>query len=117
MRSRLTPLAKLFYNPLQAMADLAAHTPYFAGTALALISTFLYYSVLSGILQKMLSSFGDEQNAPGLFAPFILFAYRVILGTVSSAPPVFFIIVVFVPACVLAASVIERRASFSVMLR
>jgi tetratricopeptide (TPR) repeat protein len=117
MRSRLTPLAKLFYNPLQAMADLAAHTPYFAGTALALISTFLYYSVLNGILQKMLSSFGDEPNAPGLFTPFILFAYRVILGTVSSAPPVFFIIVVFVPACVLAASVIERRASFSVMLR
>jgi tetratricopeptide (TPR) repeat protein len=117
MRSRLTPLAKLFYNPLQAMADLAAHTPYFAGTALALISTFLYYSVLSGILQRMLSSFGEEQSAPGLFAPFILFAYRVILGTVSSAPPVFFVIVVFVPACVLAASLIERRASFSVMLR
>jgi tetratricopeptide (TPR) repeat protein len=117
MRSRLTPLAKLFYNPLQAMADLAAHTPYFAGTALALISTFLYYSVLSGMLQRMLSSLGNEQDAPGLFAPFILFGYRIILGTVSSAPPVFFVVVVFVPACVLAASVIERRASFSVMLR
>lgn len=117
MRSRLTPLVKLFYNPLQAMADLAARTPYFAGTALALVSTFLYYSVLSGRLQRMISLFGNEQNAPGLFAPFILFAYRIIRGTIASAPPVVFIIVVFVPACVLAASVIERRASFSVMLR
>ncbi|MFY9610426.1 MAG: tetratricopeptide repeat protein [Blastocatellia bacterium] len=117
MRSRLTPLGKLFYNPLQAMADLAARTPYFAGTALALVSTFLYYSVLSGRLQRILSLFGNEQNAPGLFAPFILFAYRIFLGTIASAPPVFFIIVVFVPACVLAASVIERRASFRVLLR
>jgi len=113
MRSRLTPLAKLFYNPLQAMADLAANAPYFAGTALALVSTFLYYSVLTGRLQRMFWSFGNEPDAPGLFSPFV----RIVLGVIASAPPVFFIIVVFVPACVLAASVIERRASFSVMLR
>jgi tetratricopeptide (TPR) repeat protein len=117
MRSRLTPLAKLFYNPLQAMADLAASVPYFAGTALALVSTFLYYSVLTGRLQRMFWSFGNDPDAPGLFGPFIRFASQVVLGTLASAPPVFFIIVVFVPACVLAASVIERRASFSVMLR
>lgn len=116
MRSRLTPLAKLFYNPLQAMADLAASAPYFAGTALALFSTFLYNSVLTGRLQKMVWSFGND-NAPGLFGPFILLSYRVIREIIASAPPVFFIIVVFVPACVLAASVVERRASFSVMLR
>lgn len=117
MRSRLTPLVKLFYNPLQAMADLSARTPYFAGTALALVSTFLYYAVLNGSLQRMFSVFGDGRNAPGLFAPFILFAYWMIRGTIASAPPVFFIVVVFVPACVLAARLIERRASFSVMLR
>jgi tetratricopeptide (TPR) repeat protein len=117
MRSRLTPLIKLFYNPLQAMADLAARTPYFAGTALALVSTFLYYAVLNGSLQRMLSAFGDQRGAPGLFAPLILFAYWMIRGTIASAPPVFFIMVVFVPACVLAARLIERRASFSVMLR
>jgi tetratricopeptide (TPR) repeat protein len=117
MRSRLSPLPKLFYNPLQAMADLAARAPYFAGTALALVSTFLYHSVLTGRLQKMVWSFGNEQDAPGLFAPFILLAYRVILGMLASAPPVFFIIVVFVPACVLAASLIERRGSFSMILR
>ncbi|MEK6304652.1 MAG: tetratricopeptide repeat protein [Acidobacteriota bacterium] len=116
MRSSLTPLPKLFYNPLQAMADLAARTPYFTGTALALVSTFLYYSVLSGMLQKTIGSFGDD-DAPGLFAPFILFAFQIIRGTIASAPPVFFVIVVFVPACVLAASIIERRASFSVLLR
>jgi tetratricopeptide (TPR) repeat protein len=117
MGSRLTPLVKLFYNPLQAMADLAARTPYFAGTALALISTFLYYSVLSGSLQRMIFLFANERNAPGMFAPVILFAYRIILGTIASAQPVFFIIVVFVPACVLAASIVGRRASFSIMLR
>ena len=116
MRSRLTPLPKLFYNPLQAMADLAALAPYLTGTALALFSTFLYYSVLSGMLQKIVWSLAND-NAPGLFAPFILFAFHIIRGIIASAPPVFFVIVVFVPACVLAASLIERRASFSVLLR
>lgn len=117
MRSRLTPLAKLFYNPLQAMADLAAGAPYFAGTVLALASTFLYYSVLTGQLQRMIWMFGNDNEAPGLLAPYVLFAYRVVIGMIASAPPVFFVIVVFVPACVLAASLIERRASFGVMLR
>lgn len=109
MRSRLTPLLKLFYNPLQAMADLTARPPYFTATALALVSTFLYYSVIGGLLQKVVWSSGSN-NAPGLLAPFILFAFQTI-------PPVFFVIVIFVPACVLAASLVERRASFRVLLR
>jgi tetratricopeptide (TPR) repeat protein len=117
MRSRLTPLVKLFYNPLLAMADLAASAPYLAGTALALLSTFLYYSVLSGELTRAFWLFEPGREAPGLAAPVIIFAYRLVLGMIAGAPPVFFVIVVFVPACILAASIIERRASFTVMLR
>jgi tetratricopeptide (TPR) repeat protein len=35
----------------------------------------------------------------------------------ASASPIFFIIVIFVPACIFAANLIDRRASFSVRLR
>ena len=53
----------------------------------------------------------------GLLAPIILFFYRVVQGMIGHAAPVLFLIVVFVPACLLAASLIHRRASFSVLLR
>jgi len=57
------------------------------------------------------------QRSPGLVAPFILLAYSVGRGIIGHVSPVLFLIVVFVPACLLATSVIHRRASFSVLLR
>ena len=116
MRSRLTPLLKLFYNPLQAMTEISATAPYLVGTVLALLATFAYYELLSGLLLKMIAAFSRERSL-GLFAPFILFIYRIIQGLIGHAGPVLFLIVVFVPACLLAASLIHRRASFSVLLR
>src|SRR6266550_3026139 len=116
MRSRLTPLLKLFYNPLQAMTEISAGAPYLVGAVLALLATFAYYELLSGRLLKMIAAFSRERSM-GLFAPFILFIYRAVLGMIGHAGPVLFLIVVFVPACLFAASLIHRRASFSVLLR
>ncbi|MFY9556337.1 MAG: tetratricopeptide repeat protein [Blastocatellia bacterium] len=116
MRSRLTPLLKLFYNPLQAMIEISAAAPYVVGAAIAVLATFAYYGLLSGSLLRMIAAFGRERSM-GVFSPFILIVYRVVLGMIGNASPVLFLIVVFVPACLLAASVLHRRASFSVLLR
>lgn len=116
MRSRLTPLLKLFYNPLQAMTEISARAPYVAGAALALFATFAYYELLSGRLQSMITGFTRERSM-GLLAPIILLAYHVIVGMIRDVSPVLFLTVVFVPACLLAASIVHRRASFSVLLR
>jgi tetratricopeptide (TPR) repeat protein len=116
MRSRLTPLLKLFYNPLQAMTEISARAPYVAGAALALFATFAYYELLSGRLRWMIAGFLRERSM-GLLAPIILLAYQVVVGMIRDASPVLFLTVVFVPACLFAASVVHRRASFSVLLR
>jgi len=116
MRSRLTSLIKLFYNPLQAMIEISAGAPYVVGAALALLATFAYYEMLSGRLARIIGAFSRERSM-GLAAPFILMVYRVVAGMISHASPILFLIVVFVPACLLATSLIHRRASFSVLLR
>jgi tetratricopeptide (TPR) repeat protein len=116
MRSRLTPLVKLFYNPLQAMSEISAGAPYFAGAAFALLTTVAYYELLSGQLARIISIF-SRQRAAGLFAPLLWVVLRVIAGALSDASPVLFLAVVFVPACLLAASLLHRRASFRVLLR
>lgn len=116
MRSRLTPLLKLFYNPLQAMTEISARAPYVTGAALALFATFAYYELLSGRLQLIIAGFA-RQRSMGLLAPLMIIAFQIIKGVVSDASPVLFLAVVFVPACLLAASIIHKRASFSVLLR
>jgi tetratricopeptide (TPR) repeat protein len=97
MRSRLTPLLKLFYNPHQAMTEISARAPYGTGAALALFATFAYYELLGGSRQLIIAGFTRR--------------------VIQDASPVLFLAVVFVPACLLATSVIHRRASFSVLLR
>jgi len=116
MRSRLTPLIKLFYNPLQAMIEISARASFVFGAALALLATFAYYELLSGGFLRNTDAL-SRQRSPGLVAPFILLVYRVGRGMIGHVSPVLFLIVVFVPACLLATSVIHRRASFSVLLR
>jgi tetratricopeptide (TPR) repeat protein len=116
MRARLTPLIKLFYNPLQAMIEISAGAPYVVGAMLALVATFAYYELLSGRLSRIIGAF-SRQRSMGLLAPFILLIYNVVRGMLGHVSPVLFLIVVFVPACLLATSVIHRRASFNVLLR
>jgi tetratricopeptide (TPR) repeat protein len=111
MQPRLKPLLKLFYSPLRAMSEIGAGAPYIAGAALALVATTFYREILSRSLWHAINS---RPSAPGLFAPFIVLIFRSIT---ASASPLFFLIVVFVPACLFAASLIEKRASFTVLLR
>src|SRR6185503_20177609 len=115
MRSRLTPLIKLFYNPQQAMIEISAGTPYVFGAIIALFATFAYYELLGGNLFATFAEFNRGRSV-GMTARFIIIAYRVVLGMMGQASPILFLIVVFVPACLLATSLIHRRASFSVML-
>ncbi len=116
MRSRLTPLFKLFYNPPQAMIEISAGAPYVFGAVIALVATFAYYELLSGRLLGTMAAFSRERSM-GMAARFILILYHAVRGMIGHASPVLFLIVVFVPACLLATSVIHRRASFSVLLR
>lgn len=116
MLSRLSPLIKLFYNPFQAMTDLAARRPYFFGAALALISTFLYYEVLSGDLVRIFTVYNHLPTS-GRVMPFAWLVSQFFTHLIAVAPPVLFLIVIFVPACMLAASMIDRRASFRILLR
>ena len=116
MRSRLKPLIKLFYNPLQAMTEISAEAPYVTGAVLALLATFAYYELLSGGLLRSAALF-SRQRTPGVAAPFILIVFNIVRGILGHVSPVLFLIVVFVPACLLATSLIHRRASFSVLLR
>lgn len=112
MRSKLTPLIKLLYKPFEAMAELRANAPFIAGVLLAVSSTFLYYSLLNGWLIALLSSFTN--NSRRARSP--LFVYFFSLVT-QSATPIVFLAIIFIPACLLAANLFERRASFSVLLR
>lgn len=116
MRSRLTPLLKLFYNPAQAMIEISAGSPYVFGTLIALLATFAYYEVVSGSSAPTLDDF-DRGRSIGMTARFILVASRVLMGIIGQASPILFIAAVFVPALLLATSLIHKRASFSVLIR
>lgn len=116
MRSRLTPLLKVFYNPPQAMIEISAGAPYVVGAVLAMLATFIYYELLSGRLARMIALMSRDRSM-GLAAPLILLVYRVTVGMIENVKPVLFLIIVFVPACLFASSVIHRRASFTVLLR
>ncbi|HKP84498.1 MAG TPA: tetratricopeptide repeat protein [Blastocatellia bacterium] len=114
MRSKLKLLLKLFYNPAQAMTEIGASAPYLVGAVLAIAATTVYREALNHELWRTLQNINRSPSRPGMFAPFVKFIGG---GILSSASPLFFLIVVFVPACLLAASLIEKRASFSVLLR
>ncbi len=112
MRSKLIPLIKLLYKPLEAMAELRANAPFIAGVLLAVISTFLYYSLLNGWLFSLLSSFTNNSRRGR--SPLFIYFFSLVT---QSAMPIVFLALVFIPACLLAANLFERRASFSVLLR
>src|SRR5262245_29034541 len=112
MRSRLTSLLKIFYSPHEAMADLSVRAPYIIGVALALVSTFVYYAAINQNIRRLLSTF-TERGFTLLVSPrFNLFSE---IG--ASISPVLFLVVVFVPACLFAANLIDKQSSFSVLLR
>jgi tetratricopeptide (TPR) repeat protein len=112
MRSKFAPLIKLLYKPFEAMAELRANAPFIAAILFAVISTFLYYSLLNGWLLALLQSFANGSRrgrSPALFVYFFSLVTQ-------SATPVVFLAVVFIPACLLAANLFERRGSFRLLL-
>jgi tetratricopeptide (TPR) repeat protein len=117
MGSKLKLLFKLFYSPLQAMTEIGAAAPYLLGAALALVATAVYRDVLSRELWQVLTAINNRPSAPGLLSPFVVLMAHAVRRILASASPLFFLLVVFVPACLLAASMIEKRASFTVLLR
>jgi tetratricopeptide (TPR) repeat protein len=109
MRSKLLPLVKLLYKPFEAIAELRANAPFLAGVLLAVVSTFFYYGLLSRWLYSFLYSLLNNSRrgrSPSLFIYFFSLV-------TESAVPVIFLAVIFIPACLFAANLFERRASFS----
>src|SRR2546423_3153465 len=117
MRLRLKPLLTLLYNPARGMAEIAAAPPYVFGALLALLATFLYRDILSHDLLRTFAAISNRPSQPGMVAPVIVLFARFLSRLAASASPVFFLIVIFTPACILAANLLDRRASFSVRLR
>jgi Tfp pilus assembly protein PilF len=117
MRLRLKPLITLLYNPSRAMAEIAAAAPYVFGAILALLATFLYREILSRDLLQTIPTTNTRPTQPGLMLPVFSLFGQFISRLAASASPIFFLIVIFVPACIFAANLIDRRASFSVRLR
>lgn len=113
MHSRLTLLAKLVYNPLDALSELRIRFPYAAGGLFALLASLIYYDLLGRDLWLLLS--GIKRNAFDPEASFIFVHLFSLL--MEGAAPVLFLAVIFVPATILAASFLERGARFSVLLR
>jgi tetratricopeptide (TPR) repeat protein len=112
MRAKLLPLIKLLYRPFEAMAELRASGSFIAAILLAVISTFLYYSLLNGWLFSLLRVFADSPRRGRSSALFIYFFSLV----TQSVTPIVFLAVIFIPACLLAANLFERRGSFRVLL-
>jgi tetratricopeptide (TPR) repeat protein len=99
------------------MGEISARAPYFVGAILALIATFVYYDALNGQRGVIATALDRMDRVPGVFGPYLFLLSQVLRGLISSAAPITFIIVVFVPACLLAARFIERRDTFASMLR
>jgi tetratricopeptide (TPR) repeat protein len=99
------------------MTEIGAAAPYFTGAALALLATFVYRDVLSRELWYLLQVINNRAEVRGPFSPLLEFSLHIIRGMIRSASPLFFLLVVFVPACLLASSLIEKRASFTALLR
>lgn len=112
MRAKLLPLLKLLYRPFEATAELRASGSFIAAILLAVISTFLYYSLLNGWLFSLLQVFADSPRRGRSSVLFIYF-FRLVTQSIT---PVVFLAVIFIPACLLAANLFERRASFRVLL-
>ena len=113
MLSRLSPLVKLLYNPIQAMGDLRARAPYAAGALLALIASLIYYNAFSKDLWAVIAAMQDDSIQPGHgFAAFNLFEL-----IVQGIAPIAFLAVIFTPALLFAISLVDRRSSFGVLLR
>jgi tetratricopeptide (TPR) repeat protein len=107
MRSLFMPLLRIFYNPAQAMADLRDRSHYVAGALFAIATSIAYFLALNR---------GSAVRRMG-FDPMLHAQMDLRFVISASVTPILFIAVVYVPACLLAANLIDRRSSFTVLLR
>jgi tetratricopeptide (TPR) repeat protein len=112
MFSALALLFGLLYNPLQSMAGLRARSPYVSGALFALVAEFAYDFSFGGDL-GILSAV--QKGLPGRNSP--LFIMVLVVRLIWIAAPVLFLGVIFIPACILAASLIDKRATFLTLLK
>jgi len=117
MRLRFKPLLMLLYSPSRGMAEIAAAAPYVFGAVLAFALPFLYGGILSRELWRGFAAMNNNPRPRGMTGPAFFLFSQFTSRLVASASPVFFVIVIFVPACIFAANLVDRRGSFMVRLR
>src|SRR5262249_21321365 len=109
MNSRVWLLVRILYNPLGAMAEIKARSPYLISGILATASTFIYFGLLNGNLAAIISAV----RYPG--SPvFIVSLFQRVIG---AAAPVVFLAGLFTPACLLAVSLVVRKSSFTYLFK
>src|SRR5262249_27531977 len=109
MASRLWLLVRILYNPLGAIPEIKARSPYLISGILATASTFIYFGVFNGNIEAIINAVRYPAS-PVLFVALL----KRSMGAVS---PVLFLAGLFVPACLLAVSLIGRRSSFTYLFK
>jgi len=109
MISKLGLLIRILYNPLGAMAEIKARSPFLLGGILATVSTFVYFGLINGNLSAITDAL-QYPTSPLLVAVLIR-------RCIGAAAPVLFLAGLFVPSCLLAVSLVGRKASFTYLFR
>jgi len=109
MISKLGLLLRILYNPLGAMAEIKARSPYLLSGILATASTFIYFGLINGNLTAIIDAL-QYPTLPGV-------VNELIKRCIGALAPVLFLAGLFVPACLLAASLVGRKASFSYIFK
>lgn len=122
MLARLALLPKLWFSPLDAMNSLRAQPPFVLGALLAILCSFLYFQFITGELWSLFQAVtlmrtslpaADEVGE----TPASLLLSQFFFSLQQTISPIVFLAIIFVPAALFAASVIERRVSFRILLR
>jgi tetratricopeptide (TPR) repeat protein len=108
MASKILLLARIFYNPLGAMAEIRSRSPFLIGGLMATVSSFIYFGLFNGTLAAIVGVF----RYPSPVAVVALFN-----RLIGAAAPVLFLAGLFVPASILAASLVGRKSSFSYLFK
>jgi len=109
MTSKLWLLVRILYNPLGAMNELKARSPYLISGILATLATFIYFGLFNGNLEAVFNAV----RYPGSPVLVILLFRRAI----GAAAPVIFLAGLFTPACLLAVSLIGKKSSFTYLFK
>src|SRR5262249_35716268 len=102
-------LARILYNPLGALAEIKARPPYLMSGILAILATFIYFGVFNGNLEAIVNAVRYPSS------PFLVVS--LFRRAVGAAAPALFLAGLFVPACLLAVSLIGRKSSFTYLFK